>query len=101
MHSFRTMIYHPIWRNMSQTTILVVDDHSAALYLKSRLLSHHGYRVLQATCGQEALELAPVTRPTVVMLDAKLPDTSGFEVCKRLKTQSGSDNTMVLMTSAV
>lgn len=85
----------------SETTILVVDDHPAALYAKSRLLSRHGYRVLQATCGQEALALVPVARPTVVMLDAKLPDVSGFEVCKRLKTESVSGNTMVLMTSAV
>ena len=85
----------------SQTTILVVDDHSAALYSKSRLLSHHGYHVLQATCGQEALALVPEAQPTVVMLDTKLPDVSGFELCKRLKTESMSNNTMVLMTSAV
>ena len=85
----------------SDITILVVDDHAAALYAKSKLLSHHGYCVLQATCGQEALALVPVARPTVVMLDAKLPDISGFEVCKRLKTESMSDSSMVLMTSAV
>ena len=85
----------------TQPTILVVDDHSAALYSKGRLLSRHGYRVLQATCGQDALAMVPVARPTVVMLDAKLPDISGFQVCKRLKTESVSANTMVLMTSAV
>ena len=85
----------------SEITILVVDDHPAALYSKSRLLSRHGYCVLQATCGQEALALVPVARPAVVILDAKLPDVSGFEVCKRIKTESISDNSMVLMTSAV
>src|SRR5690242_18448744 len=85
----------------SPTTILVVDDHSAALYSKSRLLTRHGYRVLEATCGQQALAMVSGAKPTVVMLDAKLPDISGFEVCKRLKTESVSHKTMVLMTSAV
>ena len=85
----------------SPTTILVVDDHSAALYSKSRLLTRHGYRVLEATGGQQALAMVSGAKPTVVMLDAKLPDISGFEVCKRLKTESVSHKTMVLMTSAV
>lgn len=81
-------------------TILIVDDDEASLYVKRRLLSRHGYRVVEASTGTEALLLAGTTRPDLVMLDINLPDLTGFEVCRQLKKQPETRFMKVLLTSA-
>jgi len=81
-------------------TILIVDDDEASLYVKRRLLSRHGYRVVEASTGTEALLLAGTTRPDVVMLDINLPDLTGFDVCRQLKKQPETRFMKVLLTSA-
>jgi CheY-like chemotaxis protein len=68
--------------------ILNVDDNSAGLYAKSRVLRHAGFTVLEATNGAMALQLAAESRPDLVLLDVHLPDISGFEVCQRIKGAS-------------
>ena len=59
-----------------------------------------GYHVLEAATGQEALRLAAQERPDVVVLDVKLPDISGFEVCQRLRAQPQTASIAVMHTSA-
>ncbi|ALA59667.1 PAS domain-containing protein [Nitrospira moscoviensis] len=80
-------------------SVLVVDDHPASLYLKSRLLEGEGYRVLQAASGQQALSVAAAAQPDVVVLDVILPDLHGFEVCRRLKAEPATCRILVLQTS--
>jgi two-component system, sensor histidine kinase len=70
---------------MSVTTVLNVDDKGANRYVKSRALRSAGYEVLEAGSGRAALDLAFAHRPDLVLLDLKLPDISGFEVCRILK----------------
>jgi CheY-like chemotaxis protein len=66
------------------STILVLDDNPAALYVKSWLLSRRGYRVLEAANGTEALTIAKAALPDRTLLDTTLSDISGFDVCHRL-----------------
>lgn len=80
--------------------ILNVDDTDAARYAKSRILSRAGYRVIEAASGQEALNLAQSETPDLVLLDTKLPDINGFEVCRRLKSDPLTRMVLVLQTSA-
>jgi DNA-binding response OmpR family regulator len=83
---------------MSTTTILNVDDTEAARYTKSRVLRHAGFDVVEAGTGGQALAAMERLQPALVMLDVRLPDISGIEVCRVIKQRWPS--TMVLQTSA-
>ncbi|HVJ32607.1 MAG TPA: response regulator [Terriglobia bacterium] len=78
--------------------VLNVDDTEALRYAKTRILLQAGYEVVEASSGMAALELAAQRRPSLVLLDVKLPDISGIEVCQRLKELNPS--LVVLQTSA-
>jgi signal transduction histidine kinase len=78
--------------------ILIVDDDEAARYVKSRLLRHHGYDVSEASLGRDALALAATEKPDLTLLDVKLPDVSGIEVCREIKSRF--PQIIVLQTSA-
>ncbi len=67
--------------------ILNVDDNESGRYVKSRVLRQGGYEVLEARTGIEALEVSRRERPDLVLLDVKLPDINGYEVCKLIKKQ--------------
>jgi PAS domain S-box-containing protein len=67
-------------------TILVVDDSEAARYATGRVLQDAGFRVREAATGKAALDLARGV--DMVLLDIKLPDMSGLEVCRHLKQDS-------------
>ncbi|HXE56536.1 MAG TPA: PAS domain S-box protein [Gemmatimonadales bacterium] len=81
------------------STILVVDDNEANRYAVARLLRGEGYRVWEAATGTEALRLAH-ERPDLVVLDVRLPDVDGFEVCRRLKADAATASTPVVHLSA-
>jgi PAS domain S-box-containing protein len=67
--------------------ILNVDDNEIARYAKSRSLRTAGFRIQEARSGQEALQLVRAHRPDLVLLDVKLPDVSGLEVCQIIKRE--------------
>ncbi len=79
--------------------ILHVNDNPAALYLTSLALQRAGYEVLEARSGIEALRAAEQA-PDLVLLDVRLPDLSGHEVCVRLKASPKTSSIVVLQTSA-
>ena len=81
-------------------TILNVDDNEPGRYAKTRILQRAGYHVLQAATGAQALEIVREFRPELVLLDVKLPDINGFEVCRKIKNNRSSAQTMVLQVSA-
>ncbi|MCY1017860.1 sensor histidine kinase [Pyxidicoccus sp. MSG2] len=64
--------------------ILVVDDHEASRYLLCVTLRRAGFATVEAETGEDALRLA-LGQPDAILLDVKLPDILGFEVCQRLK----------------
>jgi DNA-binding response OmpR family regulator len=78
--------------------ILNVDDGEAGRYAKSRQLRHFGYDVVEAASGTQALALVEELRPAIVLLDIRLPDYSGIEVCEIIKQRW--PEVMVLQTSA-
>jgi PAS domain S-box-containing protein len=80
--------------------ILNVDDNDGARYAKSRILSRAGFVVIEAANGTEALESARVSLPDLVLLDVKLPDINGFEVCRQIKAAPETAGILVLQTSA-
>lgn len=84
----------------SPSVILNVDDNAASLYAKSRVLRHAGFHVIEAQNGSEALALAASTQPDLVLLDVHLPDMSGYEVCRQLKTIPATAKLCVVHISA-
>jgi signal transduction histidine kinase len=86
--------------NPLNSLILNVDDTDAARYAKSRILTHAGFSVIEAASGGEALKRAKAEKPDLVLLDVKLPDINGFEVCRRLKEDPSTQMVLVLQTSA-
>ncbi len=78
--------------------ILNVDDNESGRYIKTRILRQGGYDVVEARTGVEALEKAKHEKPDLVLLDVKLPDISGYEVCRLLKSQTAK--LLVLQISA-
>ena len=81
-------------------TILNVDDNEAGRYAKTRVLQRAGYHVLQAGTGAAALRIVAELRPELIVLDVKLPDISGFEVCRKIKSERSSADVMILQVSA-
>ena len=69
----------------SPRTILIVDDNLDTLQLFSRYLEFHGFQVLTATTGEEALRVAPVTHPDAIVLDVMLPSADGYEALQALR----------------
>ncbi|WP_376793467.1 response regulator [Thermoflexus sp.] len=65
--------------------ILVVDDELAIRRFLRAALSAHGYKVLEAANGQEAIRAVAVENPDLVLLDLGLPDMDGVEVIRRLR----------------
>lgn len=80
--------------------LVVEDDASIRLGLEDTLRAK-GYLVEVATRGHAALEMAERNRPDLIILDIMLPDTDGFEVCRRLKqSRSHLADVPVIMLSA-
>ena len=69
----------------SLADILVVDDNKANLKLLESVLGEAGYKVRLANSGELALRSAQTKPPTLILLDIKMPDIDGYEVCRRLK----------------
>jgi PAS domain S-box-containing protein len=78
---------------------LVVNDDEAGRYVAARILARAGYRVVEAATGQDGIARAR-EGVDVVVLDVKLPDIDGFEVCRRLKADPATAFIPVLQTSA-
>ena len=84
----------------SEFLILNVDDTEAARYAKTRVLTKAGFQVIEAETGYDALILAAESLPDLILLDTKLPDINGFEVCRKLKENPLTYSIVILQTSA-
>ena len=81
--------------------ILIVDDTPANLRLLSGMLVEQGYTVRLAPNGKLALMNAQATPPDLVLLDIKMPDLSGYEVCERLKADPRTCDVPIIFISAL
>lgn len=72
---------------MTKHRILIVEDERAVARGLEYGLNSEGFRVLWAQSGQEALELVFSEDPHLILLDIRLPDFSGFDVCRRLRSE--------------
>ena len=68
------------------STILIVDDDPDIAGAFTHVLQSADYDVISAATGQECLQIARAERPDLILLDVRLPDINGLEVCRRIKT---------------
>jgi len=80
--------------------ILIVDDTLAALKMLAETLIRYGYVVRPAGSGDQALAAVNAELPELILLDIRMPDMDGFEVCRRLKAQNASREIPILFLSA-
>ncbi len=85
---------------MTAPLVLNVNEHVANLCMVTKMLRNAGFRVDEARTGSEAIAKAGHEMPDVIVLDVHLPDISGFEVCRRLKSNPKTKDIKVLHTSA-
>lgn len=82
-------------------TVLIVDDTADNLRLLAQMLAEGGYDVRAATSGERALELAAADPPDLVLLDIRMPEMDGFEVCRQLKASHKTQHIPVVFISAL
>lgn len=82
------------------TTVLIVDDEPNIVELVRITLEDGRVRVLEARDGTTALEQVVEARPDLVLLDVDLPDVSGFEVCRRIRSDARLADTRIVMLTA-
>ena len=70
---------------MTGNTLLVVDDNPTNRLFVQAALEPEGYTVVQASDGRQALSLAPALQPSLILLDVRMPEMDGYQVCMALK----------------
>jgi len=81
---------------VNQGHILVVDAHPDELNFLSDLFIGQGYEVQQVVSGQILLSLLEIIIPDLILIDASLPETDGYEICRRLKAREKTNKTPVI-----
>ncbi|WP_413868419.1 phosphate regulon transcriptional regulator PhoB [Albidovulum sp.] len=85
---------------MQTPTVLIVEDEAAQREILAYNLKAEGYRVAEADNGEEALLMVAEEAPDLIVLDWMLPNVSGIEVCRRLKSRSETRAVPIIMLSA-
>jgi class 3 adenylate cyclase len=80
--------------------ILVVDDNETNRDILITRLEKHGYQLLQAADGEEALASAAQHSPDLILLDVEMPKLDGFEVCRRLKNDPAMPFIPIILVTA-
>lgn len=85
----------------SDYTIMVVDDVMSNVLLLKVLLSNEEYKVITASFGRQALEMARAKNPDLILLDVMMPDLSGFEVAQYLKADPETADIPIIFLTAL
>ena len=84
---------------MSQT-ILIIDDDIDTLKLVGIMLERKGFRILASTTGQKGLQLAKKELPDLVLLDVMIPDLSGYDVARSIRSTPETGTIPIIMFTA-
>ncbi|MCY2988867.1 MAG: response regulator [Planctomycetota bacterium] len=83
-----------------QATILAVDDTPESLALLEWILTQAGYQVRPANSGELALTAVAANPPDLILLDVRMPELDGLEVCRRLKSHNQTQHIPIILISA-
>ncbi|MBI5722934.1 MAG: response regulator [Planctomycetes bacterium] len=88
-------------QKIAQSKVLVVDDNAQNLELLVAYLDTLGCKVLTSPDGLDALEKVKSGKPDLILLDIMMPRMSGFEVCRKLKSDPSTRDIPVIMVTAL
>jgi len=80
--------------------ILIIGDEISSLKLLTGILEGEGYRVRPAESGQMAIDSAQARSPTLILLDIRMPDMDGYEVCRQLHQDEGTRDVPIIFISS-
>ncbi|WP_017717108.1 PAS domain S-box protein [Kamptonema formosum] len=85
----------------TKADILIADDHPENLRQLSSTLTERGYKVRRVQSGQQALDACQAAPPALILLDIRMRDISGYEICQRLKACEPTRDIPVIFVSAL
>ncbi len=91
--------YLPMCAHSGSKTILVVKDNTEIRFIYEQLLEDAGYHVLSAAAGQQARTLAARQSIDGFLLDHRLPDTTGVDLCREFRATFGPRVPIILLTA--
>ncbi|MCX8034051.1 MAG: response regulator [Thermodesulfovibrio sp.] len=80
--------------------ILIVDDNEDARELVKKILKRHGYEIIEAVDGEEAIAKAIAYRPDLILMDISIPKIDGYEATRRLKARPDFKDTPIIAFTA-
>ncbi|HAC62415.1 MAG TPA: diguanylate cyclase response regulator [Cyanothece sp. UBA12306] len=86
---------------MTSETILIVDDQLPNLKVLTTMLKGKNYKVRKTVDGESAIEAVQIEPPDLILLDIKMPDMDGYEVCQRLKSDDKTKDVPIIFISAL
>ncbi len=87
--------------SINNSSVLIVDDTIYNIQLLSLMLIRQGYKVSQATSGTQALDIVNESLPDIILLDIRMPDIDGYEVCTRLKANPVTKDIPIIFISSI
>ncbi len=87
--------------HIERSTILIIDDDPAMVEVLRRRLAQQHFQVIDAACGNEGLAMAREHRPSLVVLDLRLPDIDGLGVCERMADDPRTSQIPVIILSGM
>ena len=82
------------------SSILIVEDNEKNMKLVRDILQHKGHATLEATTGEEGVQLALARRPDQILMDIQLPGIDGIEALRRIREDGALDAVPVVAISA-
>ncbi len=87
--------------NNNQATLLLVDDNPTNLQVLYQTLEGHGYKLLLAKNGEDALNITRKVHPALILLDIMMPGMDGYEVCEKIKAAPETADVAIIFLSAL
>ena len=87
-------------KTCSKETILIADDDLSCLLIAQKILENSGYDVITAIDGREALKMAEIVKPTLILLDVQMPEMNGHQVCRKLKANPRTRDIPIIFGTA-
>ena len=81
-------------------TVMIVEDNELNMKLFNDLLEANGYNIIQTRDGLEALKLARLHKPDLILMDIQLPEVSGLEVTKWIKEDDNLKSIPIISVTA-
>jgi CheY-like chemotaxis protein len=100
MSAMTTELTEPVELKEAGNTILVVDDVSDNIILISLWLQDNGYRVVTANNGEDALTIAKLARPDLILMDIAMPQQDGLAATRRIREESELQSVPVIALTA-